>query len=66
MPTSDHENLGNQHIEIELGQPEDVKTDLDPRLQNALLKARSGDSLDPSLSSTLEDGSVTVDVLVKV
>lgn len=66
MPTSDHENLDNKHVEIKLGQPEDVKTDLDPRLQNALLKARSGANLDPSLSSTLEDGSVTVDVIVKV
>lgn len=66
MPDSARENLGNQHVEIKLGQPEDVKTDMDPRLQNALLKARSGASLDPSLSSTLEDGSVTVDVIIKV
>lgn len=66
MSFSNQKDLDKQNVEIKLGQPEQIEIDMDPRLQNALLKARRGEDLDPSLSNVLDDGSVTVDVIVKV
>jgi subtilisin family serine protease len=52
--------------EITQRQPEEINNDLDPGLQELILKARTGEDMDPAFTSALDDGTVLVDVLAKL
>ncbi len=49
-----------------LEQQEDVATNLDPKLQKAILQSRSGQDIDPTLAHTSLAGEVLIDVLARV
>lgn len=51
---------------IKLGKPETITTQMDPHLQQAVLKLRSGQPLDPTVSQRSEAGELTVDVIAKL
>jgi len=53
-------------MKLELGQPESISTGLDPHLQRVIMKSRAGKDLDPAISQSSEDGTVTVDIIAKL
>jgi len=51
---------------LKQSKPEKVSTELDPHLQEILLKVRDGKTVDASFAQSLPDGTVMVDVIAKV
>jgi subtilisin family serine protease len=55
---------GNSQFEVE--QVTDIDTDLDPRLQKAILQKRAGVRIDPAVGKASHEGRVMMDVLVEL
>ena len=48
------------------GKPESITTDLDPHLQEVVLRVREGKPVGASFSHTQPDGTVVVDVIARL
>ena len=59
-----NETPSNSRFEVE--QVDDIDTDLDPRLQKAILQARAGVRIDPAVGKASHEGRVMMDVLVEL
>lgn len=55
-----------QDAEFTLEVVEDVRNDLDPKLQEVILARRAGRRIDPAVAGEAEDGELVVDVLAKL
>jgi subtilisin family serine protease len=60
------QNSGDKKPTLSLGKPEKIESGMDPHLQHILLDRREGRKLDGELVSSLEDGTVQLDVIAKL